>query len=160
MKEIKSLIISLNNQNFGILIHQLKSILALKEISPLKKKVKFVVGFMNINNKKVPLIDIKERLELVNTEINSESKVILTTIQDIDIAFLCDNANEIIDIENENFHTKILNLESEKQITGIYKMKDNSLLPIINLHSLINQSELTTIKKISKNENKKVKGNI
>jgi purine-binding chemotaxis protein CheW len=142
MAENKSqfVVFLIGKEYYGINIHSVNSIERVLQITRVPGTPGFVKGVINLRGDIIPIIDLRQKFNLEESEITDESRVIILKEGDLVIGIISDMVLEVLELENENIDSMI-NCSSEnmvKYIWGISKIDDKvvTLLKIDNILSL------------------------
>lgn len=152
MAEIsKFVLFKLSNQMFAVDVHQVISIERVQDITNVPRTSNFIKGVATVRDETTPIIDLKERLLMTETELTEESRILVVTIKGMQIGLIVDVASTVLDIEESIIEPapRIIGGVEETYIKGIAKM-DKGLLIILDLNSIINEDETLELQKVSK----------
>lgn len=100
----------------------------------------FILGSVMYRNELIRVIDLSNYLFGTPTKYNENSKIMVCIINKIRVAFILDNISNIININDEEI---IINDGFLKNhccmIDGYIKLKDNTLLGILNIETIIKE---------------------
>ena len=100
----------------------------------------FILGSVMYRNELIRVIDLSNYLFGTPTKYNENSKIMVCIINKIKVAFILDNISNIININDEEI---IINDGFIKNhcymIDGYIKLKDNTLLGILNIETIIKE---------------------
>ncbi len=89
----------LNGERYAIDIMSVDEIIRLIEVTPVPKAPDFVEGIINMRGKVIPVVDLKNRLNLGESEGTSETRIMITTIKNKKVGFIVDAVEEVLRIE-------------------------------------------------------------
>lgn len=139
----KIVIFELNQQVFGISIHQVRSIEKLRSITRLPQHKKWMKGIMDHLGEIIPIIDLKEVLGFDENVPCGQTRIIICTIHSIQFGIIVDSAKDVVDLDKNSIEDAPQELNSA-YIKGVAKWK-NSLLILLDLKSLFNINELSKV---------------
>ena len=88
----------LDEEDFGIDIHQIQEINRMTDITRVPNAPDYVKGVMNLRGKTVPVMDLRSRLDLKQKEYDDDTRIIVVTINKEIIGFIVDFVTEVIRI--------------------------------------------------------------
>lgn len=100
----------------------------------------FILGSIMYRNELIRVIDLSNYLFGTPTKYNENSKIMVCIINKIKVAFILDNISNIININDEEIIINDGFLKNHcYMIDGYIKLKDNSLLGILNIETIIKE---------------------
>ncbi|MBP2078874.1 chemotaxis protein CheW [Oceanobacillus polygoni] len=150
----KYIVFKLNNQSFGVDVKQVISIERLQEITEVPRTSEFIKGVTELRGETTPVIDLKERLMLADTEITNNTRILVVSIQAMQIGLIVDAATEVKDIEDNQIQAapKLIAGVHETFLKGVAKI-DNHLLILLDLEQIVNLSETNELQEAVMEEN-------
>ncbi|MHA6250900.1 chemotaxis protein CheW [Oceanobacillus sp. CAU 1775] len=144
----KYITFKLNDQFFGIKINFIRSIERLRTITPLPKTHNYIKGIINQRDQLTPIIDLKKRLNMAESEASEHNRFLIVQNEDIQVGLLVDAATEVIDISASVIQAapEIISNDSESYIYGIAKLEDY-LLTLIDIEQLLDFKKIFEVKK-------------
>lgn len=152
MAEIsKYVLFKLRDQLFAVDVFQVISIERVHEITNVPRTSRFIKGVATIRDVTTPIIDLKERLLMTETDITENSRILVVNIKGMQIGLIVDAASTVLDIEYTTVEPapKIIGGVEETYTKGIAKL-DEGLLIILDLDSIINEDESKELQKVSR----------
>ncbi|MFT4414754.1 chemotaxis protein CheW [Fredinandcohnia humi] len=95
----KVIAFTLNEQDYGIDIQQISSIVRVQEITTVPGVSRFIKGVINLRGSITPIIDLKERLLLGKTSTSSDSRIIIVENNERQVGLIVDKAKDVIDLD-------------------------------------------------------------
>ena len=91
-------------------------------------------GVINLRGIVTPIIDLRKRFGLEETEYNDSTRVIIVAFDDIEVGLIVDAANDVIDIIEGDIEPspEMVGIESDEFVKGVVKV-DNRLLILLDL---------------------------
>lgn len=138
MKSKLYIILNLNNEEYGIEITYAQEILRIPDhMTHLPNMPSYIEGIINIRGKVIPVIDLKKRFNLEQTDRNPDSRLLILNLDNTILAIIVDDVSEILTIEDDmiqSLNTIICQL-GQNSLTGIVNM-DQHLIILLNVLSL------------------------
>lgn len=139
-----------DGENYAINVGNIREVLEFQSVSKVPRMPSYVKGIINLRGSVVPVIDLKMKFELGETQKTIDTSVIVTEIK-IDnevvvIGLLTDAVNEVIDIEDSmieptpNIGTSI----DSSFIQGMGKKGDNFII-ILNINKILTTGEISDL---------------
>lgn len=136
-------IFKLENEEYGIDIHSVKTIEKMIQITRVPKSPHYVRGVINLRGEVVPIIDLRTKFDFDKAEETENTRIIIVSYEDIVVGLIVDAASEVIEISKENIEdapamTTNLNKDS---IYGVAKVDDRiiilfDVLKLIDIHTV------------------------
>ncbi len=147
-EEIQVIIFSINEVKYGISIDKIIEVIKMEPITPLPKTPEFIKGVINLRGKVIPVIDLRERFGLPSTEYTSDTRIIITLIEEKkEIGLIVDAVYEVLTIDSSIIEPPLPMVGSLKSeyINGIAKLESNLVL-IIDIEKILTSEEKVLLK--------------
>jgi purine-binding chemotaxis protein CheW len=143
-EEIKVIVFGLANEEYGIEVEKVQTIERMAPITRVPKTPAFVKGVINLRGVVLPVIDLRGRFGLEVTAPTDNSRIIVVAVNDLEVGFIVDSANDVIDIDSDSIETppEAVGGVKAKYLRGVAKIGDNRLLIMLNLAEVLNKSEI------------------
>ena len=133
-----SLMESQKKENYAIPIEQIREIRALESITKMPKAKSYVKGIINLRGSIIPVIDVKEKLELGSgANINSsKQRILVAEVNNSLTGLLVDEVDQVMRIQTKDIEPVPQGaLESRNYVKGIIKSgeKLTVLLDVVRL---------------------------
>ncbi len=135
---------------YAINVTNIREVLEFQTVSKVPRMPEFMRGIINLRGSVVPVIDLKMKFGIGETEKSIDTSVIVTEIkiddEDIVMGLLTDSVNEVVDIDSDkiepapNIGTKI----DSSFIRGMGR-KDEQFIIILNINKVLTNSELSEL---------------
>ena len=80
----------------------MKSIETVLPITRVPNALPYVKGVVNLRGVITPIIDFRTRFNIEEKEYTNTTRILITILDDIEVGFIVDAANDVIDILEEN----------------------------------------------------------
>jgi len=150
MLEISKVIVfQLKNQQFGVDIQQIRSIEKLQEITEIPNTSEFIKGVINLRSEVIAIIDLRERLHINKTDITDDTRILIVSINDVQIGLIVDSATDVLDIDPASIDPspEIVGDIDVTFVKGVAKLEDR-LLILLDLARVLNLHEIQEVKEI------------
>ena len=137
--ELKLIIFKLGREEYGMDILRVQEIKRMMSITRVPSTPPFIKGVINLRGSVLPVIDLRTRLGLVETELGDAARMIVIMANDTTVGFIVDEVVEVTTINTQNIevaHALSTGLSTE-YISGIAKA-DNRLFIMLNPDSIVN----------------------
>ncbi len=132
----------LGNGEYAIDIMQAKEIIKMEKITLIPNAPEFVEGVINLRGNIIPIIDLKKRFNLEETEGDKNTGIIIVKIEDVDMGIIIDAISKVVSISNSDIQPPrpVLSGIGQKYIKGVGKLEDK-LLVVLDLEKLFASDE-------------------
>lgn len=138
---------NLGNEEFGIDILNVNEILKMMEVTELPNTTYGVEGIVNVRGKVIPVIDTRVKLNIVKSDHNNNTRIIVVEIGEKTVGFIVDQVKEVLRISKntlDNPPDLVVSGVDSDYITAIGKL-EKRLIIILDLKKLVNENELEAI---------------
>lgn len=102
MNSTEYVVFKLNNEYYGIDIHNVENIEKLLTITRVPYTEKHIVGVVNLRGNVIPVVDLRKRFDLPRKEFDDETRIIITNINDLKVGMIVDSSSEVLKLERED----------------------------------------------------------
>ncbi|MFC4811268.1 chemotaxis protein CheW [Paenibacillus sp. GCM10023250] len=143
-EEVKVIVFGLANEEYGIEVEKVRTIERMLPITRVPKTLAFVKGVINLRGVVIPVIDLRGRFGLEETEPTESTRIIIVAVNELEVGFIVDAANDVIDIDTDTIDTppEVVGGIRAKYLRGVAKIGDDRLLIMLNLSEVLNKSEI------------------
>ncbi len=144
-REIQVIAFRLSNELVSVPIERVIEITNNRDITPVPKAPKYVIGVMNLRGKIVPVVNLKEHLGIpysLPEDIYSKNKIVIVESPRGEVGIITDEiVGSIKFLEGDILPEPIGTIGIDvKFISGVVQL-DHELLIILNIDSIFNQEE-------------------
>lgn len=149
-EDLKVIVFTLGSEEYGIEVDKVRTIERLSPITRVPKTAKFVKGVINLRGVVVPVIDLRGRFGLEETTPTDNSRIIVVAVADLEVGFIVDSANDVIDINTDTIDSppEIVGGIKAKYLRGIAKFGEGRLLIMLNLSEVLNKDEIIQLEQL------------
>lgn len=150
MEEVKVIVFALAGEEYGIEVEKVRTIERMMPITRVPKTFSFIKGVINLRGIVVPVIDLRGRFGLAETEPTDSSRIIVVAANEMEVGFIVDSANDVIDIDRDTIDSppEVVGGIKAKYLDGIAKLGDNRLLIMLNLSEVLNKNEIIQLEQL------------
>jgi len=150
--DLKGLVtFKIDNEEFGIDILSVETIIRMTEITKVPKAPEYVEGVINLRGSIIPIIDFRKRFNLKPREDGKNTRIIVANIDNKQMGFIVDSVSEVLRLPVSLIEPPpaiVAGIEAE-YIEGVGKL-DDRLLILINIEKLFSISEKKELNEILK----------
>ena len=143
-EEMKVIVFTLAQEEYGIEVDKVRTIERMVPITRVPKTPPFVKGVINLRGIVIPVIDLRGRFGLVETDHTENSRIIIVAANELEVGFIVDSANDVLDIMSDAIENppEVLGGIKAKYISGVAKIGESRLLILLNLVEVLNRNEI------------------
>ena len=132
----------LGTGEYAIDIMQAKEIIKMEKITLIPNAPDFVEGVINLRGNIIPIIDLKKRFNLEETDGDKNTGIIIVKIEDVDMGIIIDSISKVVSMANSDIQPPppMLSGIGQKYIKGVGKLEDK-LLVVLDLEKLFSSDE-------------------
>jgi len=140
--EKKVIAFQLKDEEYAVSVHQVSSIERVMPITRVPRTASFVKGVINLRGVVTPIIDLRIRLGMKNTEFNNQTRIIIVNVHEMEVGLIVDAANDVINIIEEEIEAppEVNGTVKADYIEGVTKL-DHRLLILLNLEKVLTENE-------------------
>ncbi|MCP1144066.1 chemotaxis protein CheW [Lysinibacillus endophyticus] len=139
---LKVIVFQLADKEYAIPVSNVQGIEKLMHITRVPKTAKYVKGVINLRGVVTPIIDLRERFSIPISENEESTRIIIITLDEMEVGFVVDSANDVIDIPVNSIEQQpeVVGSNEEDFISGVAKL-DNRLLILLHLDKVLNPAD-------------------
>jgi purine-binding chemotaxis protein CheW len=141
--EVKVIVFRLKDEEYGVEVQQVKSIEKLDHITRVPRTPKFVKGVINLRGVVTPIIDLRSRFGLEESEYTESTRVIIVAVGELEVGLIVDAANDVIDIPVNAIEPppEVVGGVEAAYLRGVAKL-EKRLLILLNLDKVLSTEEI------------------
>ena len=114
----------------------------MEKITLIPNAPDFVEGVINLRGNIIPIIDLKKRFNLEETDGDKNTGIIIVKIEDVDMGIIIDSISKVVSMANSDIQPPppMLSGIGQKYIKGVGKLEDK-LLVVLDLEKLFSSDE-------------------
>jgi purine-binding chemotaxis protein CheW len=148
-EELKVIVFTLANEEYGIEVDKVRTIERMTPITRVPKTPPFVKGVINLRGIVIPVIDLRGRFGLPETELGENARIIIVAADDLEVGFIVDSANDVMDVMSDSIENppEVVGGVKAKYLSGVAKVGDNRLLILLHLAEVLNRTEIVQLER-------------
>lgn len=152
MEEAKHVIFKLEGEEYGLDIMYVNAIEKYTNIIPVPNAPSCIEGIINLRGDVIPVYSLRAKFGLPKKQIDDNTKLIITKMDDILLAFQVDSVQEITELNEENINEtpRILKTANTAYIGQVANV-DGRMIILMNLKGILSDSEQKNIEEILNN---------
>jgi len=149
MTENQFVVFKLGQEKYGVDILNVGTISEYLDITKVPDAPYYVEGMINLRGDIIPVINLKKRFNMAESEISDETRIIIYSIDGIDIGFLVDEASQVLRVDEKDIEPTpaILRGQEREYISGVGKY-ENHIIILLDFSKVLNEAERAEITKL------------
>lgn len=142
MTENQYVVFKLGKEEYGIDIMNVKEIGPYQESVKIPNAPKFLEGVVNYRGNVIPIVNLKKRFNLDNSQFDGNTRIIVINLKDRQIGFIVDEASQTIRLNQSDIDPTpdLISDVDRRYITGVGKL-DNRLIILMDLEKVLTEDE-------------------
>ena len=134
----KVVVFQLKNKEYAIPVERVKAIEKVLHITRVPNATNYIKGVINLRGVVTPIIDLRARFELAQQEYTESTRIIIVSVDEMEVGLIVEAANDVIDIPIENIEPQpdVVGTDEAEFITGVAKI-NKRLLILIDLEKVL-----------------------
>lgn len=148
-EDLKVIVFELNKEEYAVPVQQVGSIERTQTITRVPNTADFVKGVINLRGVVTPVIDLRTRFGMKESDQSENTRIIIVYMDDIKAGMIVDAANDVTDIPGATVEPppSVVGTVETDYIRGIAKLEDR-LLILLDLHKVLHEDEVEVIKTV------------
>lgn len=141
---------NVDGENYAINVGNIREVLEFQTVTKVPRMPSFMRGIINLRGSVVPVIDLKMKFELGETDKSIDTSVIVTELKigddEVVIGLLTDAVNEVIDIEDSDIEpTPNIGTSIDSSFIEGMGKKDSKFIIILNINNILTSGEISKL---------------
>jgi len=138
------IVFTLAQEEYGIEVDKVRTIERMMPITRVPKTPAFVKGVVNLRGVVIPVIDLRGRFGLNESDYTENSRIIIVAASELEVGFIVDSANDVLDVMSDAIENppEVVGGVKAKYLSGVAKIGENRLLILLNLPEVLNRNEI------------------
>jgi purine-binding chemotaxis protein CheW len=147
--EQKVIIFQLKDEEYAVPVQEVKSIERMQHVTRIPRTVSFVKGVINLRGVVTPIIDLRSRFDIEESEYTDSTRIIIVSVGEIEAGLIVDSANDVIDLEADSIEPppEVVGGVDAEYIQGVAKV-EKRLLVLLNLTKVLNPEKLSAFQSL------------
>jgi|HigsolmetaAR203D_1030402.scaffolds.fasta_scaffold01989_7 Chemotaxis signal transduction protein len=143
-EELKVIVFALGSEEYGVEVDKVKTIERMLPITRVPKTPPFIKGVVNLRGVVTPVMDLRGRFGLPETEYTDQTRIIIVSVKDMEVGMIVDAANDVLDVDSDHIEDppEVVGGIKAKYLRGVAKLGGDRLLVMLNLEEVLNKQEI------------------
>lgn len=102
MNSSEYVVFKLNDEYYGIDIHNVENIEKLLTITRVPYTEKHIEGVVNLRGNVIPVVDLRKRFELPKRQFDEETRIIIVNVNDLKVGMIVDSSSEVLKLDKSD----------------------------------------------------------
>lgn len=145
-EEKKVIVFQLAEEEYVIPVRYVGGIERLHPITRVPGTADYIKGVINLRGVVTPIIDLRTRFSMESKPYNETTRIIIVHVNDIEVGFIVDGANDVIDLPDKTIEPSpdVIGTEAHDYIRGVANL-DERLLILLDLEKVLSQHDVEQI---------------
>lgn len=141
--ERQLVIFDLATEHYGVAIHTVREIIRMQNVTHVPDTPPYVEGVINLRGRVIPVVDLRRRFGLPETERGGDTRVLVVDIGGDEVGAIVDAVREVKRIPESTVEpaAALTTTEDSYYIEGVAKL-DDRLLILLDLERALQAAEL------------------
>lgn len=128
--EQQLVVFDLAHEAYGVDIGTVREIIRMQDVTSVPHRPDYVSGVINLRGRITPVVDLRKRFALPETEITRESRIVVVDIDGQDIGMIVDAVTEVLRISTDQIEppSNMIAAGGSDYIVGIAKLEAQLVL--------------------------------
>jgi len=135
---IKLVIFRVNDEEYGVDVSLIKSIERMMQITRVPNVQEYILGVINLRGSVIPVVDLRVRFAFPATEIKEDTRIIVLSIDELEVGIVVDSCSDVTDIKLENIEPppSVVGAIESTFIQGVTKI-DRRLIILLDMEKTL-----------------------
>ena len=132
----------LAHEAYGVDIGTVREIIRMQDVTSVPHRPDYVSGVINLRGRITPVVDLRKRFNLPETEISRESRIVVVDIDGQDIGMIVDAVTEVLRISADQIEppSNMIAAGGSDYIVGIAKL-ESQLVLLLDLERVLTSAQ-------------------
>jgi len=148
--ELQLVVFKLGEEEYGVEIIQVQEIIRVMETTRVPKAPNYIRGVINLRGKVIPVIDLKKRFGLADSEADDQTRIMVVEVQEYTVGMIVDCVSEVLRLPNNAIEPTppVFSNLSDDYIRGVGKLEER-LLILLDLDKVLAFSDMSDLERVS-----------
>ncbi|WP_413944294.1 chemotaxis protein CheW [Bdellovibrio sp. HCB-162] len=119
---------TVDKQNYGVQISAIREINRISEITKVPEAPAYVAGVMNLRGKVIPVVTLRLRMKLAETDVTKETCTIVVETKAGQVGVIVDSVSSVINLDKKDVDETPVPQGDENYIIGVGKLENGMVL--------------------------------
>lgn len=135
---LKVIVFQLQDEEYALPVEYVSAIERIQPITRVPRAEKFVKGVINLRGVIIPIIDLRLRFGMVESELTEDNRIIIVKKNGFEVGLIVDTASDVIDLALDEIepNPEVVGSVAADYIDGVSKVEDR-LLILLDLEKIL-----------------------
>ena len=140
--EQQLVVFDLAHEAYGVDIGTVREIIRMQDVTSVPHRPDYVSGVINLRGRITPVVDLRKRFNLPETEISRENRIVVVDIDGQDIGMIVDAVTEVLRISSDQIEppSNMIAAGGSDYIVGIAKL-ESQLVLLLDLERVLTSAQ-------------------
>lgn len=131
------------NQDYGLDITKVTTIEKMMSVARVPRTPHFIKGVINLRGEIIPVMDLRLRFGLLESEETDETRIIIIKIDEISLGIIVDEVDEVLQLSESSIES-VSNFSNDISVDYILGagIVDDRIITLLNMEKLAQIAEL------------------
>ncbi len=140
-EELQLVSFRVDEEEFGLEILRVQEIIRVQQMTRVPGSPDFIEGVINLRGRVIPVISLRKRFGLTQTEIDKQTRIVVVEINGSVLGFMVDAVSEVLRLPVHTVEpTPRLGRVEREYVRGVGKL-ENRLLILLDIDRLMSEAE-------------------
>jgi len=141
---------NMGEETYGIEITKIREIILMGQITQVPETPHYIKGLINLRSTVIPVIDLRARFGLAESETTDDSRIMVLNVGDRTIGIVVDAVSEVLRVAGDQISPAPPTVASlgNEYMTGLVRL-DEQLLILLDVDKLFGEEETAAIDEAS-----------
>ncbi len=136
---------------YGVPITKVQEIISMERPTKMPQTPDFVEGIINLRGKIIPIIDLKKRFKMGESDLTGDTRSVIVEVEGQTIGIIVDEVSEVLRLQVDSIEPPpaVIGGITAKYLTGVGKL-DDRLLILLDMDRILNEDEIAELVNVGK----------
>ncbi len=151
MGQMQVVIFKIEEERYGVPIHQVQSIERWMETTRVPKTLSFIKGVVNLRGTITPVIDVRERFGMSTKEADDDTRIVVVGIDAMTVGMVVDAVLDVVMVDEEEVKEppRVVGGVAAEYLNGVVSLA-SGVLVLLNLGRILSDVEERQLREVEK----------
>lgn len=134
---------NLGAEEYALDIKQISEIIKVREFTDIPRAPRFILGIISLRGVVVPVFDLRCRLNLGVSELQSTTRIVVCQHEDVSVGLLVDSINQVVNLVDDDVEPPpgVLSGLDREMVRGLGRYQGRMII-LLNIQSVLDVASL------------------
>ncbi|NMA85395.1 MAG: chemotaxis protein CheW [Epulopiscium sp.] len=139
-EEKQYVVVMLEQEDFGIDIQQIETIIRMRDITRVPKAPSFIKGVVNLRGDIIPVMSLRLKFNLSPDEYTPDTRIVIIKTEEHSIGMIVDRVKEVVEFSKDSIETlQRLAIGDEQNWTQGVGKTEGEVVTLLNVNALLDE---------------------